>query len=154
MIYLLEDLYDKNIVTIADEKLFQPLEIRKWEWDRNDIENMRISVDDLDTFGELYLNKGRYMGKVFFTEEFYIDSVRPYSIGGFPEGKPYGYYWWIDKYQEVEYFSACGFGGQKLCIIPCLDTSITILSKMDRPHPENNAIIRNVISCLINPSEG
>jgi hypothetical protein len=148
MIYLLEDLYGNNIVNIADEKLFKPLGIKKWEWNRDDIENMRISVDDLDIFGELYLKKGIYMEKCLFTEEFYLDSIQPYSLGGFPEGKPYGYYWWIDKYQGMEYYGACGFGGQKLCIVPFFDTSITIISKMDKPHPENNAIIRNIISML------
>jgi len=148
MVYLIEELYGTNILNIVDEKLFKPLGIKNWEWDRDDIENMRISVDDLTLFGQLYLNKGIYMEKRYFTEEFYYDSIQPYSIGGFPEGKPYGYYWWTDNYQEIEYYCACGFGGQKLCIIPSLDTSIIVISKMDHPHTENNAIIRNTISLL------
>ena len=148
MIYLIEDLYGKNIVNIMDEKLFKPLGINNWEWNRDDIESIKISVDDLTIFGQLYLKKGNYMGKYYFSEAFYLDSIFPYSLGGFPEGKPYGYYWWIDKYQVFEYYCACGFGGQKLCIIPSLDASIIIISKMDKPHPENNAIIRNAISLL------
>lgn len=148
MIYLLEDLYGNNIVNIADEKIFKPLGIRKWKWNRDDIENMKISVDDLDIFGGLYLKKGLYMKKCLFTEEFYLDSIKPYSRGGFPEEKPYGYFQWTDKYQGTEYFIACGFGGQKLCIIPSLDTSIVIISEMNKPHLENNAIIRNIISLL------
>lgn len=148
MIYLIEDLYSKNFIDIVDEKLFKPLGIKNWEWNRDDIENLRISVDDLALFGQLYLNKGNYLGKCYFTEEFNFDSMSAYTNGGFPEGKPYGYYWWIDKYQDIEYYCACGFGGQKLCIIPSLDTSIVIISKMDAPHPENNAIIRNTISLL------
>lgn len=148
MIYLIEDLYGENIINIIDEKLFKPLGIKNWEWSRVDIENMRISVDDLTLLGQLYLNKGHYLGKCYFAEEFYLDSIYPYSNGGFPEGKPYGHYWWIDKYQDIEYYCSCGFGGQKLCIIPSLDTSIVIISKMDAPHPENNAIIRNTISML------
>lgn len=150
MIYLLEDLYETNIISIANERLFKPLGISKWEWLREDIEGMRISVDGLDIFGELYLNKGIYKGKCYFTEEFYKNSIQSYSLGGFPEGKPYGYYWWIDRYQGFEYFSACGFGGQRLSIIPSLNVSITIISEMDRPHPENNAIIRNVVSLFNN----
>jgi CubicO group peptidase (beta-lactamase class C family) len=148
MIYLIEDLYAKSIINIVDDKLFRPLGIKNWEWSRDDIENMKISVDDLTLLGQLYLNKGNYLGKCYFKEEFYIDSIYPYSNGGFPEGKPYGYYWWIDKYQDIEYYCSCGFGGQKLCIIPSLDTSIIIISKMDAPHLENNTIIRNTISML------
>jgi len=148
IIYLLEDLYEKDIISIANENLFKPLGISKWEWTRDDIEGMSISVDDLEIFGQLYLNKGMYKGKCFFTEEFYKNSIYPYSSGGFPEGKPYGYYWWIDKYHGIEYFSACGFGGQKLCIIPSIEASIVIISEMDRPHLENNVIIRNIFSLL------
>lgn len=148
MVYLLEDLYGKNFINIIDEKLLKPLGIKNWEWSKDDIENLRISVDDLTLLGQLYLNKGNSNGKCFFAEEFYIDSISPYSNGGFPEKKPYGYYWWIDHCQDIEYFCACGFGGQKLCVIPSLDTSIVMISNMDAPHPENNAIIRNTISML------
>lgn len=148
MIYLIEDLYQKDFIDITEEKLFKPLGIKNWEWHRDDIEGMRISLDDMTLFGQLYLHKGNYLGKCFFTEEFFLDSMRAYSNGGFPEGKPYGYYWWIDKYQDIEYYCASGFGGQKLCIIPSLDASIVIISRMDAPHPENNAIIRNIISLL------
>lgn len=148
MIYLIEDLYGDNFIHIIDQNLFKPLGIKNWQWSRDNIENMKISVDDLTLFGQLYLNKGHHLGKCYFSEEFYLDSIYPYSNGGFPEGKPYGYYWWIDKYQDIEYYCASGFGGQKLCIIPSLDTSIVITSKMDAPHPENNAIIRNIISML------
>ena len=55
---------------------------------------------------------------------------------------------YYNNYQGFEYFSACGFGGQRLCIIPSLEVPIVLISEMDRPHPENNAIIRNVVSLL------
>ena len=38
-------------------------------------------------------------------------------------------------------FSACGFGGQKLVVVPQKEMIISILSDMDRPHPENKGII-------------
>lgn len=150
MIYLMEDIYHKDIIHLMDDKLFRPLGIKEWEWDRDNIENLRISVNDLDKLGEFYLKKGIFLGKSFFAEDFYFDSMKPYTLGGFPEGKPYGYYWWIDNYEEVDYYCACGFGGQKVCVIPSFDTSITIISEMDKPHPENNAIIRNILTSLAN----
>ncbi len=147
-VYLLEDLYGKDIVKIAEEKLFDPLKITQWAWERINIEGMRISLDGLVRFAELYLNKGMYNGKRFFSEAFYRNSIQPYSMGGFPEEKPYGYSWWLDEYQGAAYFCACGFGGQQVCILPSLDAIIILLSDMERPHRENNAVIRNVVTLL------
>ena len=74
-----------------------------------------------------FLYYGNYLGKCYFTEEFTLDSISAYTNGGFPEGKPYGHYWQIDQYQDIEYYCACGFEGQKFCIIPSLDTTIVII---------------------------
>jgi CubicO group peptidase (beta-lactamase class C family) len=149
-VYLLEDLYGEDIVKIAEGKLFEPLGITQWAWDRSNIEGMRISLDGLERFAELYLSKGVYHGKRFFSEAFYQSSIRPYSMGGFPEEKPYGYSWWLDAYQGAAFFCACGFGGQHVCILPSLDAVIVLLSEMDRPHGENRAVIRNAVTLLRN----
>ncbi len=41
---------------------------------------------------------------------------------------------------------ASGFGEQIVGVIPDRNTVVTILSEMDRPHPENKKIIEMIIS--------
>ena len=42
-------------------------------------------------------------------------------------------------------FFASGFGGQYLAVIPQLEMILSILSDMDRPHPENKTIIEKAL---------
>lgn len=68
-----------------------------------------------------------------------------YSYGGFPECNPYGLGWWLGEHEKIPYYYAAGFGGQLLAIIPQRNTVISILSDMDRPHPENKEVIHAYI---------
>ena len=106
---------------------------------------MKVSIQLLNELGQLLLNKGVINGKRLFTEEYYEQMIKEYSCGGFPEGVPYGLSWWIDNNSNISYFSACGFGGQKLAIIPQNKMIISILSDMDRPHTENKDIIEKAL---------
>lgn len=74
------------------------------------------------------------------------DSVSEHSNGGFPECLPYGYGWWIGNFHDMKYYMASGFGGQIVGVIPEKKTVVTILSEMDRAHPENKKIIEMIIS--------
>jgi CubicO group peptidase (beta-lactamase class C family) len=149
MSYLIEEITHTSFIEYTDVKLFREIGINDWEWRREDIEGLMLSVDGLGRFADLFLCKGNYKGKSVFTETFYRESTSPHSEGGFPERRKYGYYWWIDQYMGVDYYFASGFGGQMVCVLPDLNASIVIVSDMDRPHPENHAIVRNTISSLL-----
>lgn len=146
IVYLLEEVYGMEITKLFEEKLLSHFTNRTYQWSRDNIENMRVSVDLLNDFGQLMLNKGTVGEKRLFSEEFYEQSVTRYSNGGFPECTPYGLGWWITEVSGVAYFYAAGFGGQYLAVIPEKAMVISILSDMDRPHPENMKIIESV--CL------
>lgn len=72
--------------------------------------------------------------------------MKAHTNGGFPECLPYGNGWWIGKFKDIDYYMASGFGGQIIGIIPGKDLVVTILSEMDRLHPENKGIIEKIIS--------
>lgn len=146
IVYLLEEVYGMEITKLFEEKLLSHFANRTYRWNRDNIENMRVSVDLLNDFGQLMLNKGAVGEKRLFSEEFFEQSVTGDSDGGFPECTPYGLGWWIDEIAGVECFYAAGFGGQYLTVIPEKEMVIIILSDMDRPHPENKKIIESV--CL------
>lgn len=148
VIYLLEDLYQMSIVHLIDEKLMKPFECDHWSWNREDVQGMQCSVKILESLGQLYLQKGVWNGKQLFTEEYYEQSLNKYSGGGFPEFLPYGLGWWIGMHGGVKYQMAAGFGGQILCIIPQFNIILTVLSSMERPHPENKEIIIQLIEAV------
>ncbi len=99
----------------------------------------------LNELGQLMLNRGVVNGQRLFSETYYKQSICEYSCGGFPERTPYGLGWWIGKDSEIPYFFASGFGGQYLAVIPHKKMVITVLSDMDRPHPENKTIIEKAL---------
>lgn len=114
-------------------------------WSRENMEGIQVSVRLLDEFGKMYLNKGKIGSKIVFDDDYYKLSVEKYSDGGFPERLPYGLGWWIGSHNKVSYFYAAGFGGQILGVIPERNMVISIVSAMDRAHPENRRILEKAI---------
>ena len=141
IVYLLEELYGLDITELFKTKILLNFTNKDYEWDRDDIQGMKVSIRLLNELGQLLLNKGTINGRRLFSEEYYDQMLEEYSCGGFPENIPYGLSWWIEKKSNISYFSACGFGGQKLVVVPQKEMIISILSDMDRPHPENKGII-------------
>lgn len=141
IVYLLEEIYQLEIKELFREKILPNFMNKDYEWDRDDIQGMKVSVPLLNELGQLLLNKGMINGKRLFTEEYYEQMIEEYSCGGFPECLPYGLSFWIEHNASIPYFAACGFGGQKLVVVPQNKMVISILSDMDRPHPENVDVI-------------
>ena len=146
IVYLLEEVYGLPITDLLQIKLISHLKNDIYEWDRDDIQGMKVSLQLLSEFGQLILNRGTIYGKRLFSEEYYYQMITEYSSGGLPECMPYGLSWWIAKDTNIPYFCACGFGGQILTLVPSKKVSISILSDMDRPHPENNELLKTFLN--------
>lgn len=141
IVYLLEEIYGLGITELFKTKIISYFVNKNYEWNENDIQGMKVSIPLLNELGQLSLNKGIINGKRLFSEEYYEQSICEYSSGGFPECIPYGLGWWIENNSTIPYFCASGFGGQYLVVFPQKKMIISILSDMDRPHPENKALI-------------
>lgn len=141
IVYLLEEIYGVEITQLFQTKIISCFENKDYEWDRDDIQGMKVSIQLLDELGQLLLNKGVVNGKRLFSEEYYVQSICKYSCGGFPECTSYGLSWWLRSDLNMPHFYAAGFGGQILAVIPQKKMIISILADMDRPHPENKEII-------------
>ena len=144
-VYLLEKVYGIEITQLFKTKIISCFKNKDYEWDRNDIQGMKVSIQLLDEFGQLLLNRGVINEKRLFTEEYYEQSICEYSCGGFPECNSYGLSWWLGIYSSIPFFYASGFGGQYLAVIPQKKMIISILSDMDRPHSENKKIIESAL---------
>lgn len=145
IVYLLEEIYKTEITQLFETKLLHHFRNTDYQWNREDIQDMQVSIQLLDEFGQLLLSKGVVGESRLFSELYYEQSTCEYSNGGFPECVPYGLGWWIDSLAEVPYFYASGFGGQYLVVVPQENMTISILSDMDRPHPENKKIIETIL---------
>lgn len=141
IVYLLEEVYGLEITQLFETKIISCFKNKNYEWDRDDIQGMKVSIQMLDELGQLLLNKGVINGKRLFAEEYYEQSIYEYSRGGFPECDSYGLSWWLGHIQSIPYFYASGFGGQYLIMIPQEKMVVSIMSDMDRPHPENKNVI-------------
>lgn len=148
IVYLLEEIYGLEITELFETKIISHFTSKDYEWDRDDIQGMKVSIQLLNELGQLLLNKGIINGKRLFSEEYYEQMIKEYSCGGFPECTSYGLGWWLGKASGIPYFCASGFGGQYLIIVPREKMIISILSDMDRPHPENKDILELALQSI------
>jgi CubicO group peptidase (beta-lactamase class C family) len=111
----------------------------------------RISARDLARFGVLYLNRGRWAGREVVPGSWIDASVRSYStvIGNQASRATktgYGFMWWIQQNARAHptlgippgTFTASGAGGQRLIVIPQIETVIVNLMNTDVPGPRLN----------------
>ena len=123
----------------------------------------RISARDLARFGLLYLHRGRWAGRQLIPEGWVDASVRSYSKtgeqGSLTSKSGYGYMWWIQVNAQAHpelrlpdgSFTASGNGGQRLTVIPQIDTLVVNLMNTDEPGPrigsnEWDALLADVLA--------
>jgi CubicO group peptidase (beta-lactamase class C family) len=97
-----------------------------------------LSARDLGRIGHLYLNRGRWKGRQLLSPEWIARSTEPLSrTNSSPAvlGR-YGYCWWIaDPWNklsssgiESSVYTAAGFGGNFLSVLPDNDTVVTVVT--------------------------
>jgi CubicO group peptidase (beta-lactamase class C family) len=123
----------------CDSLLFSKLGIKVYEWQKIKPEIIFTSGDlmlrprDMAKFGQLFLNKGTWNGEQVISEEWCTLSTSKHIdpndfSGNFNWSDGYGFQWWQKDYTSSRnvyhsYF-ASGWGGQKIIIIPELETVI------------------------------
>lgn len=122
---------------IADEKLFGPIGITDYYWEKNaDGHNWAAQAlfmrsRDMARIGKLVLNMGMWNGQQLVSEEWIEQSTSVQTE--FPD-PGFGYYWWIYQADyphlpEVRAIQAEGSGGQMICIVPEKDLIIVMTSE-------------------------
>ena len=114
--------------------LFEPLDIRQARWEFLNPElvfasgNLHLRARDLAKLGQLFLNGGMWNGQRVVSQAWIEASTRRHSSPSEEIG--YGYHWWIEEYRlgslQVEAYSAVGWGGQRLIVIPGLDLVVVL----------------------------
>lgn len=100
---------------------------------------MKLSINELSRFGQLYLQEGCYDGKQLLTKQ-WVASATKKQIENREGG--YGYYFW--RYKENSY-RASGMKGQICMVIPEKNAVIAIMSNLDNDSEEVRQCIWNTI---------
>ncbi|SNR30280.1 CubicO group peptidase, beta-lactamase class C family [Lutibacter agarilyticus] len=130
--------------------LFEPLGIKQYYWLKDQTgtidggTGLVIRPRDMLKFGILYKDKGVFNGKRILSEE-WVRRATSEEITDFK----YNYFWWR-FYKTVEgkniyYYSATGFGGQNITIVPELDLVIVATNSASGAGLSPKNIIKNFI---------
>ena len=115
------------LVELAAQRLFVPLGIEEFRWPADPEGNalgyghLELRPSDLLRLGDLYLERGRFGGLQILDAHFVDAAFTLSSGGGPPEGRPYGYLWWLAREDGYEGYFAGGYGGQYVTVVPALD---------------------------------
>lgn len=120
----------RSAAEYARSRLFEPLGMgpTEWESDREGnsrgAEGLRIRPRDLLSFGQLYLEEGRWRGRQIVPASWIGSSTRAHVRLGADIG--YGFYWWVVRQGRLRAFEALGYGGQEVAVFPALDLVLVI----------------------------
>jgi CubicO group peptidase (beta-lactamase class C family) len=97
-----------------------------------------LSARDLARIGRLYLSNGLWNGRQLLSPEWIARSTSPLSRTYHPAGLlgMYGYCWWVagpsDELSDIGItdtrYSAIGFGGNFLTVLPDIDSVVTVVT--------------------------
>jgi len=134
--YCLQRVTGKTEEQLADQRIFKPLGITDYFWDKN-TENVStgafglfIKPRDLAKVGQMLVDNGKWNGVQIADSSWMALATKPW--GQIPWDNAiyqYGYYWWL--LPQLGGYSACGHGGSFLFIQPKKKLVIVMISMPD-----------------------
>jgi len=128
---LLSEATGMSTCEFAHEYLFEPMGIEAEFWGIDPQgyftggHSVSLTAREVAKFGMLFLNEGNWYGEQLVPGWWVVASTTPrIEIGNNYRG--YGYYWWLSNIGEYELYSALGYGGQLLHVIPELNVVMVI----------------------------
>ena len=129
-----------DIFAYAQTRLFTPLGISDVTW-QTDSKGLHLTATgismtprDWAKFGYLYLQNGTWNGKQLISPTWIAQSTQKQidTTGKMnaAENDGYGYLWWMNGFDG---YSAHGFGGQYLFVIPALDVIVVVTAGLPNP---------------------
>ena len=129
-VIVLGDIINKSVPggleKYADQKLFQPLGITKYQWEytpqkvANTAGGLQLSALDLAKYGQLYKNAGKWDGKQIIPGSWVEKSFTKQIRRGPGDDEYYGYLFWNSTFnvkgKQYEAFFATGNGGNKIFV--------------------------------------
>ena len=137
----------------AQKKLFGPLGITGITWgaDRQGINTgytgLALSSRDMAKIGYLYLHRGRWNNTQIVPAQWAAASTTRHmetrGLMNAAEDDGYGYLWWTDSFGG---YSAHGFGGQYIFVLPKLDMIVVFTGGLKNAHfPAPHELVKTFI---------
>ena len=140
---------DTSLPAYAQEYLFDPIGaelgewLQLWEGFYGAAGDLSLTARSMASFGQLYLDNGRYRDQQIIPKEWVQESLRAYStdvlhyrVGKNYEDISYGYMWWSAKAGDRTFYFAWGHGGQLIALVP--DHQIVVVVKADPQFGQHN----------------
>ncbi len=112
----------KSLDAYANEKLFKPLGITKFEWVRGSdgepsaASGLRLTIHDLAKIGMMMMDQGYYKGQQIVSTEWIREILSPKA--DLKSGLRYGYHWYLPSSgNPPRWVSGFGNGGQRLTLM-------------------------------------
>ncbi|GAA4421043.1 serine hydrolase [Bremerella cremea] len=129
---IVHEAYDANLVTIAEQKLFTPLQFHNAVWMFRDGKGnppggygLRLRAIDMAKLGQLYLQQGRWNGETIFDAALCREATSDQT------GTGYGYFWWTaPDAQGEKSFAAKGVRGQLIYVDPATRIVFAVASDL------------------------
>jgi CubicO group peptidase (beta-lactamase class C family) len=130
----------QNLRTFAEQNLFHPLGITKFNWmaDGNGYligaDGLSLTARDMVKIGLLYLGRGRWNDQQIVSSDYVANSTAKQNDGGPPSkvGAAYGYLWWLKQTSTgLDAFFASGKDGHIIYVVPELDLVVAMASSSD-----------------------
>ncbi len=143
----------------ARETLFDPIGITGYRWKKDPKGipaggyGLSLKSEDIARLGFLMLNDGRWDGKRIVSKRWVRKATKAHTttVGSFNSSWNYGYQWWIDP--SATSFSAQGYAGQYLFVVPKMDLVVVATSNADfrRIGELMRLLMSEIPSALVSP---
>ena len=165
---ILKNAADLNIDEFSTEYLFEPLGIDSLEWGlrfaNGVIEaagGLKLKPRDMIKIGVTFLDNGVWGGEQVISEKWVSKSATAYSVNngiiipGEGSGSTgYSYSWWTKQYseseKEINMFWALGWGGQKIMVLPEVNTVVVFTGGAYTSEIKNFAILEKYLIPALN----
>ena len=148
-----------RVLHFAEENLFGPLGFANYEWmheDASGIANggygLRLRPIDMQKFGVLYLDHGRWNGRQIVPRSWVELSFTPWMRSTASAPSPnYGWYWWAESYGPGwDAHVASGWRGQRIIVIPAQGLVVTMTSYIE--DGTEHALTARIVEDFIEPA--
>jgi len=153
-----------DLTDYANQQLFQPLGIDRFEWPQYAHNSMYIVGDillrprDMAKFGQMMiLQGGSWFGQQVVPDAWIQNATAEHiSVAhtGYKGFQGYGFFWWRKNFQigstTVPAICADGFAGQAIMVFPTLDMVVVVTGgNYDTPEREHDLIVNHVLRSAI-----
>ncbi len=144
-----------QIDVFTNEKIFQPLGITDYYWptDENGLPyggmGMRLTPRDMAKIGYLYLKNGWWENKQIVSEEWVFESSQQHISRRYIPDYYYGYHWWVSSFGT---YSAVGYAGQRIYVIPEYEMVVVFTNNFDNTDYWQTSVPERLLETYIIPA--